>query len=67
MRASVAGKPLENTMYNSLIVRVGRSIARWQRAQNGRRELALLDDRALADLGIARSQIYSAVISGRER
>ena len=54
-------------MSKSLIVRVGRSIARWQRDRDGRRELALLDDRRLADLGIARSQIYSAVISGRER
>jgi uncharacterized protein YjiS (DUF1127 family) len=30
-------------------------------------ELALLDDRALADIGITRSQIFGAVIRGRER
>jgi uncharacterized protein YjiS (DUF1127 family) len=54
-------------MSNSPIVRVGLSIARWRRARSGARELAHLDDRLLADIGVTRSQIYSAVIIGRER
>ena len=54
-------------MSSSLITRVGLSIARWRGARNGVRDLAHLDDRALADIGITRSQIYGAVIFGRER
>ena len=54
-------------MSNSLIARVGLSIARWRRARNGMRDLAHLDDRMLADIGITHAQIYSAVIHGRGR
>ena len=54
-------------MNNFLIGRIRRSISRWRRAQGGIRELERFDDRMLADIGIARSQIYSAVRHGRER
>jgi len=53
-------------MQNSLIARLGQSIARWRRARNGMRQLESLNDRELADIGITRSQIYSSAMHGRE-
>jgi uncharacterized protein YjiS (DUF1127 family) len=53
-------------MSNFLIYRLGQSIARWRQTRNSMRVLERLDDRALADIGITRSEIYSAVRRGRE-
>lgn len=53
-------------MSNFLIDRLGRSIVRWRQTRNNMRALERLDDRMLADIGITRSQIYSAVRQGRE-
>jgi uncharacterized protein YjiS (DUF1127 family) len=53
-------------MTNFLITRLGRSVARWRQARNAMRGLERLDDRMLADIGITRSEIYSAVRRGRE-
>jgi uncharacterized protein YjiS (DUF1127 family) len=54
-------------MSNLLIRCLGRTIARWRLAHDGMRRLERLDDRLLADIGITRSQIYSASRRGRER
>ncbi len=53
-------------MTNFLIDRLGQSIARWRQARDGMRRLERLDDRLLADIGLTRSQIYSASRYGRE-
>ena len=57
---------MENEMSNFLIFRLRQSIARWRQARNSMRALEGLDDRMLADMGITRSEIYSAVRHGRE-
>ena len=53
-------------MSNFLIDRVGQFISRWRQVRNGMRGLERLDDRMLADIGITRSEIHSAVRWGRE-
>jgi uncharacterized protein YjiS (DUF1127 family) len=57
----------EGAMINIFIGRFGRSITHWRQARDGMRRLEHLDDRMLADIGITRSQIYSAAMRGRER
>ena len=54
-------------MINTISGRIGGSISRWRQARDGRRRLEHLNDRLLADIGISRSQIYSAAMRGRER
>ena len=54
-------------MSDLLIRRLGRTIARWRLIQDSMRRLERMDDRLLADIGIARSEIYSASRRGRER
>ena len=53
-------------MRSPFIRRLGQSIAEWQLAQKGVRQLERLDDRMLSDIGITRTEIYNAA-RGRER
>jgi uncharacterized protein YjiS (DUF1127 family) len=48
------------------ISRFAESIASWRRTRDSMRALERLDDRALADMGISRAEIYRVVRRGRE-
>ena len=50
----------------NLLVAGRRAVADWRRRQRAYRELAALDDRSLADIGIHRSQI-PAIVAGFHR
>ena len=60
------GRPLrhekDDTMYLSNMIR---AFAAWRRYRSGVRELADLDDRTLADIGLNRTQIRQAAWHGR--
>jgi uncharacterized protein YjiS (DUF1127 family) len=48
------------------IYRLAESIARWRRTRDSVQALERLDDRMLADMGIARAEIYWVVRRGRD-